>query len=128
MRSITTWASSGPRSSWRKWPPPSIVVWGASLAPAMRWIARRSLGRVNVACTNVPGVAEPRSMAGAPIESIFPFASVVEGTPLVVALLSYAGRIELGIDTDPEAIPDPHRIAELFEAALEEYEKLAPRA
>ena len=94
-------------------------------APAMRWIARRSLGRVNVACTNVPGVAEPREMAGARIESIYPFASVVEGTPLVMALLSYAGRMEIGIDTDPEAIPDPHRITTHFEAALDEYETLA---
>ncbi|MCL4683934.1 wax ester/triacylglycerol synthase family O-acyltransferase [Myxococcota bacterium] len=97
-------------------------------APAMRWIARRALGRVNVACTNVPGVAEPREMAGARIESIFPFASVVEGTPLVMALLSYAGRMEIGIDTDPEAIPDPHRITALFEAALAEYEGLATGA
>lgn len=96
--------------------------------PAMRWIAQRSLGRVNVACTNVPGVAEPRFLGGVRIESIFPFASVVEGTPLVVALLSYAGRMEMGVDTDPEAIPDPHRITALFEAALAEYEKLAPRA
>jgi WS/DGAT/MGAT family acyltransferase len=94
--------------------------------PAMRWIAQRSLGRVNVACTNVPGVAEPRALAGVAIESIFPFASVVEGTPLVVALLSYAGRMEIGVDTDPEAIPDPQRVTELFEAALREYEEAAP--
>jgi WS/DGAT/MGAT family acyltransferase len=93
--------------------------------PAMRWIARRSLGRVNVACTNIPGVAEPRSMCGARIEAIFPFASVVEGTPLVMALLSYAGKMEVGIDTDPEAIPDPHRIAASFEAALDELEALS---
>jgi WS/DGAT/MGAT family acyltransferase len=97
-------------------------------SPAMRWIARRTLGRVNVACTNVPGVAEPREMAGARIESIFPFASVVEGTPLVMALLSYAGQMEIGIDSDPEAIPDPHRITALFEAALSEYENLAAQA
>jgi WS/DGAT/MGAT family acyltransferase len=97
-------------------------------SPAMRWIARRTLGRVNVACTNVPGVAEPREMAGARIESIFPFASVVEGTPLVMALLSCAGQMEIGIDSDPEAIPDPHRITALFEAALSEYENLAAQA
>jgi hypothetical protein len=37
--------------------------------------------------------------------------------------------MEVGIDTDPEAIPDPHRITDLFEAALAEYEKLgAPGA
>jgi WS/DGAT/MGAT family acyltransferase len=107
-----------------------FLVEALALLPgaAMRWIARRSLGRVNVACTNVPGVPEPRTLAGARIESIFPFASVVEGTPLVVALLSYAGHMEVGIDTDPEAIPDPHRITDLFEAALAEYEKLGQPA
>jgi hypothetical protein len=49
----------------------------------------------------------------------------VEGTPLVMAMLSYAGRMQIGIDTDPEAIPDPHRIALLFEEALGELEQLA---
>jgi WS/DGAT/MGAT family acyltransferase len=97
-------------------------------APALRWIARRALGRVNVACTNVPGVPDERWLAGARIASIYPFASVVEGTPLVVAMLSYAGRMEVGIDTDPEAIPDPHRITALFEAALDELAKLPPPA
>jgi WS/DGAT/MGAT family acyltransferase len=103
-----------------------LLVEALALVPgsALRWIARRSLGRVNVACTNVPGVAEPRSLAGALVESIHPFASVVEGTPLVVALLSYAGKMEVGIDTDPEAIPDPERITALFEAALDELERL----
>jgi diacylglycerol O-acyltransferase len=87
---------------------------------AMAWLGRRAVGRVNVACTNVPGVAEPRWIAGTRIEAIFPFASVVQGTPLVMALLSYAGTMEVGIDTDPEAIPDPEHIAQLFLAAVEE--------
>ena len=63
-------------------------------------------------------------LAGARVTAIHPFASVVEGTPLVMALLSYAGRMEIGIDTDPEAIPDPHGITELFLAALDELESL----
>jgi WS/DGAT/MGAT family acyltransferase len=91
---------------------------------ALRFIARRNLGRYNVACTNVPGVAERRYLAGARVDAIYPFASPVEGTPLVMALLSYAGALHVGIDTDPEAIPDPHRIAELFEAGLAELEAL----
>jgi len=44
-----------------------------------------------------------------------------------VALLSYAGRMDIGIDTDPEAIPDPHRIRELFEAELGELEALGAK-
>ncbi len=92
---------------------------------AFRWLAREALSRVNVCCTNVPGPAERRYLAGATVDGLFPFVSVVEGMPLAVALLSYAGRLEIGIDTDPEAIPDAHRIAELFEQSLDELEALA---
>jgi diacylglycerol O-acyltransferase len=88
-------------------------------AAAFRWLAQHSLGRVNVACTNIPGLTEQRYMCGARIEAIYPFASVVQGTPLVVALFSYAGTMHIGIDTDPEAIPDPHRVSELFLGEIE---------
>jgi WS/DGAT/MGAT family acyltransferase len=104
-----------------------VLLQAVGLMPgfALRWLARQSLGRVNIACTNVPGVAEPRYMAGARVEAIYPFASVVEGTPLVVALLSYAGGMYVGIDTDPEAIPDPQRLHALFDDGLAEMERLA---
>jgi diacylglycerol O-acyltransferase len=107
-----------------------LVVDVLTLLPswAMAWLGRRAVGRVNVACTNVPGVAEPRWIAGVRIESIFPFASVVQGTPLVMALLSYAGTMEVGIDTDPEAIPDPEHIAQLFLTAVEELAALPARS
>jgi diacylglycerol O-acyltransferase len=94
-------------------------------AGAFRWLARQSLGRVNVACTNIPGVPERRYLAGAAVDAVFPFASVVQGTPLVIALFSYAGIMDIGIDTDPEAIPDPHRISQLFRAHLDEMAGLA---
>ena len=96
-------------------------------AGAFRWLARQSLGRVNVACTNIPGVPERRYLAGATVDAVYPFASVVQGTPLVVALFSYANTMDIGIDTDPEAIPDPHRISELFLVHLDEMAELARR-
>jgi len=96
-------------------------------ASGLGWIMRQSFGKVNVACTNVPGVSEPRFMGGARVSAIYPFASVVERTPLVIALLSYAGSIHVGIDVDPEAIPDAHVIAELLESGIEEMKELAAR-
>ena len=45
MKSITTEANSGPRSSWRKWPPPSIVVCAWPAAPGTRAWKVRSLPR-----------------------------------------------------------------------------------
>jgi WS/DGAT/MGAT family acyltransferase len=92
------------------------------------WLARHSVERVNVACTNIPGVRERRFLAGAEVLAIYPFASVVQGAPLVIALLSYGDIMEIGIDTDPEAIPDPHRIVELFTAALDELDSAAALA
>jgi hypothetical protein len=92
---------------------------------AFRRIARAAVGRVNVACTNVPGTAQRRYMSGARVEAIYPFASVMQGTPIVMALLSYAGTLHVGIDTDPEVIRAPGRIPALFEAALAELEALA---
>jgi len=92
------------------------VIPGAALG----WLARQSLERVNLACTNIPGVGERRYIGGAEITALYPFASVVQGTPLVVALVSYAGTMEIGLDTDPEAIPNPVQIADLFQAALDE--------
>lgn len=104
-----------------------LALQGLALLPgfAMRWLARRALGHYNLACTNVPGVARHRYLAGARIDAIYPFASVVEGTPLVMALMSYAGAMHVGLDTDPEAIPDPERLHALWDAALAELEALA---
>ncbi len=67
-------------------------------------------------------------MAGSEVESVIPFVSVVEGMPLMLALFSYGRQLAIGIDTDPEAIPDPHRIAELFEEGLAALEALGSRA
>jgi WS/DGAT/MGAT family acyltransferase len=105
------------------------VLQAAALLPgfALRWIARQNLGKINVACTNVPGVRDRRYMAGALVEAVYPFASVVEGTPLVMALLSYGDVMHIGIDTDPEAIPDPHRLHALLDEELRCMEQFARR-
>ena len=61
-----------------------------------------------------PGPTTPRYLAGARITSVHPFAPVMRGTPLSIALMSYAGRVGFGIDADPTEIPDPARIAALI--------------
>jgi WS/DGAT/MGAT family acyltransferase len=68
-------------------------------------------GKLHLLCSNVPGPTAPRYLAGARIESVHPFAPVMRGTPLSIALMSYAGRLGFGIDADPAEIPDPQRIA-----------------
>lgn len=106
-----------------------LLIEASTLLPgfAHRWLAREALRRVNLVCTNIPGPPERRFLAGATVEALFPLVSVVEHLPVVVAALSYAGRLQLGLDTDPEALPVPDRLAAHLEAAVGELEALADR-
>lgn len=91
----------------------------------IRLMARASTGRINLIVTNVPGPPEVRYLAGARIEEIYPYAPVVVGLPLSIALLSYADTYGIGIDTDPAAIPDPECLHRFLEEAADEIERVA---
>jgi WS/DGAT/MGAT family acyltransferase len=87
---------------------------------ALKTFVQGSMERVNLVCTNIPGIKQPRWFAGRMIERIIPYAPVVEGCPLSIALFSYRNDLEIGIATDPEAIPDPEKIrAHLADAYAE---------
>ncbi|MBX3024960.1 wax ester/triacylglycerol synthase family O-acyltransferase [bacterium] len=90
-----------------------------------RLLSKTVTGRINLICTNMPGPSEPRYLAGARVEAIFPFAPVALGTPLSVALLSYGDTYGVGIDTDPAAIPDPEVLHRYLETAIDELEQRA---
>ena len=85
-------------------------------------------GKLHLLCSNVPGPTTPRYLAGARIECVYPFAPVMRGTPLAIALISYAGRVGIGIDADPHEIPDPERIAALLGREISSLEHLAARS
>jgi len=90
-----------------------------------RLLAQAVTGRINLICTNVPGPPAIRYLAGAKVEVIYPFAPVAVGTPLSVALLSYADVYGIGIDTDPAAIPDPELLHRYLAAEVDELERRA---
>jgi diacylglycerol O-acyltransferase len=92
---------------------------------AFRLLAQAITGRINLICTNVPGPPATRYLAGAKIETLYPFAPVAVGTPLSIALLSYADVYGIGIDTDPAAIPDPELLHRYLAAAIDEVERRA---
>lgn len=92
---------------------------------AYRLLAQNITGRINLICTNVPGPAAPRYLAGAKIEAIYPFAPVALGTPLSIALMSHGDTYGIGIDTDPAAIPDPELLRRYLDAAVDEIEARA---
>lgn len=107
------------------------IMRGLALLPvfAYRWLAQLATSQVNLICTNMPGPPAQRYLAGATVETIYPFAPVAQGVPLSIALLSYGDTYGIGIDTDPAAIPDPETLRRDLAAAFDEIERCAfPRA
>jgi WS/DGAT/MGAT family acyltransferase len=68
--------------------------------------------------TNVIGPREPIRFAGATMRQAMFWVPCAGRLGLGVSVLSYAGRVWLGVATDAQVIPDPHAVLEGFDAEL----------
>jgi len=99
-----------------------------TLAAAARVYTRTRLGGnhrpfFNVTITNVPGPPVSLYAAGARIHSAFGMAPILDGLGLILVVLSYDGRLSIGISSCKRIVPDPEHMAECFEQSLLELEK-----
>jgi hypothetical protein len=104
-----------------------------TLAAAARVYTRTRLGGLhrpffNVTITNVPGPPVPLYAAGARIHSAFGMAPILDGLGLILVVLSYHGRISIGITSCQQIVPDPDNMAECFADSLEELELAVSQA
>jgi WS/DGAT/MGAT family acyltransferase len=88
------------------------------LADRMRPIA-------NVVISNVMGAQVPLYMAGAKMTHYWPLSIVVHGVALNITVQSYDGRLEFGLVACRDVLPRVNELAELIEAAADEYNALA---
>lgn len=98
-----------------------------TLAAAARVYTRTRLGGhhrpfFNVTITNVPGPPVPLYAAGARIHSAFGMAPILDGLGLILAVVSYDGRISIGISSCEQIVPDPDNMAECFASSLDDLE------
>ncbi|MDQ1374420.1 MAG: diacylglycerol O-acyltransferase / wax synthase [Actinomycetota bacterium] len=70
---------------------------------------------IDFVTSNVPGAPFPVFLAGAKVEGNFAFAPL-SGAGANITLLSYLDEVQVGVNTDPAAVPDP----DVFLACLEE--------
>jgi WS/DGAT/MGAT family acyltransferase len=84
----------------------------------LRLFARQRL--VNVSVTNVAGPPVPLYLAGAQLQELFPVVSPVANLTLVIAVLSYAGRLNLTAVSDREGCGDVEVFAQGVRSALDE--------
>lgn len=97
------------------------VLSGLSLLPsALRAPVLRAVapGRFNLTISSVPGPRSALYVQGARLEEIYPVIPMAEEQMLSIGMLAYNGHLHFGLYSDPDALPQATRLAELIDAEL----------
>lgn len=84
----------------------------------------RMLKGIDFVTSNVPGIPFPVYFAGAKLELQLPFGPLA-GSATNITLLSYVDECQVGVNTDPAAIPDPEVFLACLDDSFAEIRKLA---
>ncbi len=79
---------------------------------------------IDFVTSNVPGSPIPVFLAGGRLEAQFAFGPL-SGSAANVTLLSYLDECQLGVNTDPAAVPDPETFLSCLEEGFDEVRKIA---
>jgi WS/DGAT/MGAT family acyltransferase len=112
--------------AWLELAPPLLTTAGVRLFSELH-LADRTPPFVNVIVSNMKGPPVPLYFGGARVEAVYPMGPVGEGMGLNITLLSNMGRIDVGVLTCREIVPDPWEIAEDLSQALAELERAAEK-
>jgi diacylglycerol O-acyltransferase len=93
----------------------------------LQQVAQRLFGsKVSLVLTNVAGPARPLSLAARRIDRMmFWVPHPGEDVGLGISVFSYRGKVSLGVIGDALRLPDPQRIAHLFEREIAELQRHA---
>jgi diacylglycerol O-acyltransferase len=91
------------------------------------WYRRFARQRsVNLVVTNVPGPPVPLYLAGAQLLELFPMMPVMGNLTLVVAVMSYAGQLNLTATADRHSCPDVEVFADGVRSTLDNLARSIP--
>jgi diacylglycerol O-acyltransferase len=79
-------------------------------ARGARSYGRSGQGRVNVVASNVPGPSQVQYLAGRQLLELVPYLPTAQQIRASAAMVSYAGRVTIGITADAQALPDADRL------------------
>jgi len=85
------------------------------------WYQFRGLmGNANLMVSNVRGPDFPMYSMGSEMLEMYPYFGVQDGLGLNVVLVSYNGKLMIGVAADPELVPDSAAFAEALPKAFDE--------
>jgi diacylglycerol O-acyltransferase / wax synthase len=92
--------------------PPTIMAQAARLSARQRMF--------NLVVTNVPGPQFPLYMLGRRLQEMFPMVPLAANQALGIAIMSYDGQLNFGLNADYDALPDVERLAQDLTDAIAE--------
>ena len=103
--------------------------WSQFAAPAVFGLAMRVYSNIrltetrpvhNLVVSNVPGPQVPLYFLGAEIKAMYPLGPIFHGSGLNITVMSLVGKLDVGVISCPELMPDLWDLADDFGVALEE--------
>ena len=103
--------------------------WTQFAAPAVFGVAMRLYASTkltearpvhNLVISNVPGPQIPLYFLGAEVKAMYPLGPIFHGSGLNITVMSLNGKLDVGIVSCPELLPDLWDLADDFEVALGE--------
>jgi diacylglycerol O-acyltransferase / wax synthase len=103
--------------------------WSQFAAPAVFGVAMRLYARTglsgprpvhNLVISNVPGPQVPLYFLGSEVTALYPLGPIFHGSGLNITVMSLNGKLDVGIVSCPELLPDLWDLADDFEVALDE--------
>lgn len=92
--------------------PPALATRAIRMAAAVR-IADRMNSPVNLVISNVPGPRQPLFMGGAKMKHFYPVSTIVDGQGLNITVQSYLDRLDFGLVSCRELVPDVWHLVDL---------------
>ncbi|HEU4363013.1 MAG TPA: wax ester/triacylglycerol synthase family O-acyltransferase [Mycobacterium sp.] len=103
--------------------------WSQFAAPAVFGVAMRVYAKTrltssrpvhNLVVSNVPGPQEPLYFLGCEISAMYPLGPVFHGSGLNITVMSLNGKLNVGIISCPELLPDLWELADDFAVGMKE--------
>ncbi|OBF16778.1 wax ester/triacylglycerol synthase family O-acyltransferase [Mycobacterium sp. ACS4331] len=103
--------------------------WSQFAAPAVFGVAMRVYAGTrltearpvhNVVLSNVPGPQEPLYFLGAEVKAMYPLGPIFHGSGLNITVMSLSGKLNIGLISCPELLPDLWNMADDFAVSMEE--------
>jgi WS/DGAT/MGAT family acyltransferase len=103
---------------WSQFAAPAVFGLAMRLYASVRLAERRPVH--NLVISNVPGPQVPLYFLGCEMKAMYPIGPIFHGSGLNITVMSLNGKLDVGLISCPELLPDLWELADDFGVALEE--------